>query len=211
MDYQKLQEVNERLKPIIIERTDKKTGKTISKDYNTVDQRIQGFRELFPNGSIQTEIISHEKETTNGKTAGIVLMKATAYDNDGKIIATGHALEKESASYINATSYIENCETSAIGRCLGVIGIGLTEMLASAEEIKGQIDAEEKRSDEITNGMYDELKGLYAQAGGKDFAKWVKDCGGISGDTFMKMKVKLLKQITDNAEKTAKEQKGDKE
>lgn len=201
MDYQKLQEVNERLKPIIIERTDKKTGKTISKDYNTVDQRIQGFRELFPNGSIQTEIIRHEMETVNGKSAGVVLMKATAFDDDGKIIATGHALEKESASYINATSYIENCETSAIGRCLGVIGIGLTEMLASAEEIKGQIDAEEKRSDDTTNGMYDELKELYGQAGGKDFAKWVKDCGGLSGETFPKMKAKLLKQITDNAEK----------
>lgn len=201
MDYEKLQKVNERLKPILIERTDKKTGKTISKDYNTVDQRIQGFRELFPNGSIQTEIIRHEMETVNGKSAGVVLMKATAFDDEGKIIATGHALEKESASYINATSYIENCETSAIGRCLGVIGIGLTEMLASAEEIKGQIATEEKRSDDDINGTYDELKDLYNKAGGKDFNKWVKECGGISPETYPKMKAKLLKQITDNAEK----------
>lgn len=205
MDYQKLQEVNERLKPILIERTDKKTGKTTGKEYNTVDQRINGFRELFPNGSIQTEIISHERETVNGKSSGVVLMKATAYDEAGTILATGHALEKESASYINATSYIENCETSAIGRCLGVLGIGLTEMLASAEEIKGQMSAEEKRSDDVTNGMYDELKELYTQAGGKDFAKWVKDCGGLSGESFPKMKAKLLKQITDNAEKGDKE------
>ena len=94
MDYQKLQEVNERLKPILIERKDKKTGKTISKDYNTVDQRINGFRELFPNGSIQPEILSHERETVNGKTSGVVLMKATAYDEAGTILATGHALEK---------------------------------------------------------------------------------------------------------------------
>lgn len=201
MDYEKLQKVNERLKPIIIERTDKKTGKTISKDYNTVDQRIQGFRELFPNGSIQTEIIRHEMETVNGKSAGVVLMKATAFDDEGKIIATGHALEKESASYINATSYIENCETSAIGRCLGVIGIGLTEMLASAEEIKGQIAAEEKRSDDDINGTYDELKDLYNKAGGKDFNKWVKECGGITPENYPKMKAKLLRQITDNAEK----------
>lgn len=201
MDYEKLQKVNERLKPIIIERTDKKTGKTISKDYNTVDQRIQGFRELFPNGSIQTEIIRHDMEVLNGKPAGVVLMKATAYDDEGKIIATGHALEKESASYINATSYIENCETSAIGRCLGVIGIGLTEMLASAEEIKGQIAAEEKRSDDDVNATYDELKDLYNKAGGKDYNKWVKECGGITLENYPKMKAKLLRQITDNAEK----------
>lgn len=197
MKYEDLQKVNDRLSPILIERKDKKTGQTLSKEYNTVDQRISGFRELFPEGSIVTEIVSHEN--------GVVLMKATAYDEEGRILATGHALEKESASYINQTSYIENCETSAIGRCLGIIGIGLTDAVASAEEIKGQMSAEEKRSDDVTNGMYDELKELYTQAGGKDFAKWVKDCGGLSGETFPKMKAKLLKQITDNAEKGDKE------
>ena len=204
MEYKRLQEVNERLKPILIERKDKKTGQTVSKDYNTVDQRIQGFRELYPNGSIQTEILSHETEIVNGKNAGIVLMKATAFDDDGRIIATGHALEKESASYINQTSYIENCETSAVGRCLGIIGIGLTEAVASAEEIKGQMDAEGKRQDDNVNGMFDELKDLYNKAGGKDYNKWIADCGGITPESFPKMKAKLLKQINDKAEKEKK-------
>lgn len=193
MDYEKLQKVNERLSPILIERKDKKTGQTLSKEYNTVDQRISGFRELFPEGSIVTEIVSHDN--------GVVLMKATAYDELGRILATGHALEKESASYINQTSYIENCETSAIGRCLGIIGIGLTDAVASAEEIKGQIAAEEKRSDDDVNATYDELKDLYDKAGGKDFNKWVKECGGITPENYPKMKAKLLRQITDNAEK----------
>lgn len=200
MEYKRLQEVNERLKPILIERKDKKTGQTVSKDYNTVDQRIQGFRELYPNGSIQTEIISFEKTVENGKESGVVLMKATAFDDEGRIIATGHALEKESASYINQTSYIENCETSAVGRCLGIIGIGLTEAVASAEEIKGQMDAEGKREDDNVNGMYDDLKDLYNKAGGKDFNKWIADCGGITKESYPKMKAKLLKQINDKAE-----------
>ena len=193
MKYEDLQKVNDRLSPILIERKDKKTGQTLSKEYNTVDQRISGFRELFPDGSIVTEIVSHEN--------GVVLMKATAYDELGRILATGHALEKESASYINQTSYIENCETSAIGRCLGIIGIGLTDAVASAEEIKGQIDAEQKRTDDNINGTYDELKDLYDKAGGKDFNKWIKECGGITPETYPKMKAKLLKQITDTAEK----------
>ena len=98
MKYEDLQKVNDRLSPILIERKDKKTGQTLSKEYNTVDHRISGFRELFPDGSIVTEIVSHEN--------GVVLMKATAYDELGRILATGHALEKESASYINQTSYI---------------------------------------------------------------------------------------------------------
>ena len=193
MKYEDLQKVNDRLSPILIERKDKKTGQTLSKEYNTVDQRISGFRELFPEGSIVTEIVSHEN--------GVVLMKATAYDDLGRILATGHALEKESASYINQTSYIENCETSAIGRCLGIIGIGLTDAVASAEEIKGQIDAEQKRTDDNINGTYDELKDLYDKAGGKDFNKWIKECGGITTENYPKMKAKLLKQITDTAEK----------
>ena len=193
MKYEDLQKVNERLSPILIERKDKKTGQTLSKEYNTVDQRISGFRELFPDGAIVTEIVSHDN--------GVVLMKATAYDDNGKILATGHALEKESASYINQTSYIENCETSAIGRCLGIIGIGLTDAVASAEEIKGQINAEDKREDDKTNAMFDELKDLYIKAGGKDYNKWITDCGGITPESFPKMKAKLLKQITDNAEK----------
>lgn len=192
MKYEDLQKVNERLSPILIERKDKKTGQTLSKEYNTVDQRISGFRELFPDGAIVTEIVSHDN--------GVVLMKATAYDDNGKILATGHALEKESASYINQTSYIENCETSAVGRCLGIIGIGLTEAVASAEEIKGQMDAEGKRQDDNVNGMFDELKDLYNKAGGKDYNKWIADCGGITPETFPKMKAKLLKQINDKAE-----------
>ena len=202
MKYEDLQKVNDRLSPILIERKDKKTGQTLSKEYNTVDQRISGFRELFPNGSIQTEIVSLDKVIeTSGKESGVVLIKATAYDDNGKILATGHALEKESASYINQTSYIENCETSAIGRCLGIIGIGLTDAVASAEEIKGQIDAEQKRTDDNINGTYDELKDLYDQAGGKDFNKWIKECGGITPETYPKMKAKLLKQITAKASK----------
>ena len=35
---------------------------------------------------------------------------------DDVLVATGHAYEKEGSSFINKTSYIENCETSAIGR-----------------------------------------------------------------------------------------------
>ena len=100
MEYSRIKEVNERLKPMIIERKDKKTGKVTQKDYNTVDQRILGFRELFPNGAIQTEIISFEGDS--------ILMKATAFDDEGKIIATGHAHERQSASYINETSFVEN-------------------------------------------------------------------------------------------------------
>ena len=47
----------------------------------------------------------------------------------------GHAYEKEDSSFINKTSYIENCETSAVGRALGILVIVIDASLASAEEV----------------------------------------------------------------------------
>ena len=127
MDYKQLQEVNAGLPKIGIERKDK-SGNVIVKEYMEVNQRILGFRQLYPNGAIETEILSNSD--------GICLIKATIKDDTGKIISIGHAFEKENGSYINKTSYIENCETSAIGRALGILGIGAETSIASKEEME---------------------------------------------------------------------------
>ena len=124
MEYKQLQEINESLKTTNIK------GKT----YTEVNQRILGFRQLYPNGTIKTEMLSNEN--------GICIIKATIYDEEGKEISTGHAFEQQGASYINKTSYIENCETSAIGRALGVLGIGAETSIASKEEVEKVEDAE---------------------------------------------------------------------
>ena len=83
-------------------------------DYEPVDSRIAKWWEKHPNGSIQTEII---------KDTGVAyIMKATLYTEDGLIVATGHASEVISDRGVNATSALENCETSAIGRALASAG-----------------------------------------------------------------------------------------
>lgn len=119
------------------------------KGYATVPARIQAFRQLCPNGTIETEIID--------MTNGIVTMKATAKDEDGKVLGTGFAQEKETASYINKTSYIENCETSAVGRALGMIGLGAESSIASAEEmvnaLMNQAKTEKAKSEPIDSTM----------------------------------------------------------
>lgn len=128
---------------------DLKTTNIKGKEYVEVNQRIKGFRQLYPEGSILTEIISLEN--------GFVVMKATVLVN-GEIIGTGHAFEKESSSYINKTSYIENCETSAVGRALGMCGIGIDTSVASAEEVALAIEQQNaeppkkstKKKDETT-------------------------------------------------------------
>lgn len=146
------------------------------KDYIPVNERIKAFRFIYPKGIIKTEII--------GLADGICTIKAEAYDDEGKLLATGHAQEKETSSFINKTSYVENCETSAVGRCLGNAGIGLDYGFASYEEVanakKQQEDAKNDGEVKISNDQWktlnkfyskDDIKQMYAELGitnGKD-------------------------------------------
>lgn len=126
-----LGEVNKSLSTVGISKKDKTTGKVKTTQYAMVTERIKGFRNICPDGSITTEIIS--------LVDGVVTMKATITDETGKVIATGLAQEKETSSFINKTSFIENCETSAVGRALGFAGIGVDGSMASAEEVANAI------------------------------------------------------------------------
>ena len=105
------------------------------KQYATVDARVLAFWELYPDGRIMTEMVADDKDRC--------VFKATAYDMDAPI-STGWAFEVRTASPVNKTSYIENCETSAVGRALGFLGIGSNGSIASADEVVaavGQQDA----------------------------------------------------------------------
>lgn len=109
-----------------------KTVPIKNKEYACVPERIAAFRKVCPNGCITTDIVSLEN--------GLVIMKATVLDEDGRVLATGMAFEREDASFINKTSYIENCETSAVGRALGMMGFGVDVSVASAEEVTNAIN-----------------------------------------------------------------------
>lgn len=116
------------------------------KEYVEVNERVKAFRQLYPNGRIETEIIRLDN--------GICTMKSFVYDNEDKLLATGTAEEKESSTYINKTSYVENCETSAVGRALGFIGIGIDTSIASADEVNTAITnqgANQKSGEEQRN------------------------------------------------------------
>lgn len=116
-----------------------KTTDIKGKEYTEVNQRIKAYRMVYPNGSITTEILRLED--------GVVLMKATILNEDGVVIGTGLAQEKEDSTFINKTSYIENCETSAVGRALGMCGFGIDTSVASAEEVKTAMANQEPKQD----------------------------------------------------------------
>lgn len=124
--YEQIQKANEGLKGIDFK----------GKNYVMVDQRVTAFRKLFPEGFITTEMISND--------GGVCVMRATVGVND-QILATGWAYEKEAGSYINKTSFIENCETSAVGRALGFLGLGIEGgAICSAEELANAINNQKK-------------------------------------------------------------------
>lgn len=127
----------------------KKANETISttdikgKEYAEVNQRIKAFRMVFPTGTIETELLSNEN--------GVCIFKATVANNE-TILGTGTAYEKEGSSFINKTSYIENCETSAVGRALGMAGFGIDTSVASAEEVQNAMEQQNQNLAEETIG-----------------------------------------------------------
>lgn len=126
INYEQIKKANEQIQSLTIERANK-DGSIAKKEYAEVNQRIKAFRMVYPNGSITTDIVS--------LTDGVVLMQTKVSNEEGVIIGTGYATEKEGSSFINRTSFIENCETSAVGRALGMCGFGIDTSVASYEEV----------------------------------------------------------------------------
>jgi hypothetical protein len=97
------------------------------KEYVPVNERIKHFRTKYPGWSITTSIVNIHQ--------GAVIFKASIIDEKGVERSVGHAMESADSSFINKTSHIENCETSAIGRALGLLGVGIDASFASADEV----------------------------------------------------------------------------
>ena len=110
------------------------------KDYVMVNTRIIEFRNnpAYQGWSLESEIVS--------LIDGAITIKASIKDKDNRVIATGLAQEKEASSFINKTSFVENCETSAWGRALGNLGIGIDNSIATAEEVANAIHNQKPES-----------------------------------------------------------------
>lgn len=126
------------------------TLKTIDikgKDYVLINERVKYFNETYKTGQIITTLLSNQN--------GICVFKAEVII-DGVVKSTGHAYENETNGFINKTSYIENCETSAVGRALGFAGIGIDTSIASYEEVANAVLNQNKKPVEtmpITEGQ----------------------------------------------------------
>ena len=117
-----------------------KTTKIGKKEYVEVDERIRLFWELHPNWTILTEMVYNCEENL------VCIFKCKIIDENDVIKATGHAREfqADKKSMVNKTSHVENCETSAIGRALGIKGIITEYGIASADEVRNAIQTEKE-------------------------------------------------------------------
>lgn len=95
--------------------------------YETVAQRLQRFWTAYPHGQIVTTMMHYDAST--------VIFRCETFDDDGRIIAHGWAEEVMGNSPVNKTSFLENCETSAIGRAISNGPLGHTGERASATEM----------------------------------------------------------------------------
>lgn len=176
MEYEDLKRVNDEIKTTDIK----------GKEYAEVNQRIKAFRMLFPEGCIKTEMLSNEN--------GVCVFKASIYKTyelipfSGeikqikKLLGTGTAYEKEGSTFINKTSYIENCETSAVGRALAMCGIGIDTSIASAEEVTNAINNQEVTEEDANNylftfGKYKDKSISEVYASDPKYLNWCLDKG----------------------------------
>lgn len=106
-------------------------------EYVDIADRVKMLHEKFPGCAIITDIV-HYHDLKDYKYA--VVVRCTIYDKDKNVLTTGHAREVEGSSEINKTSFLENAETSALGRAIGNLGIGSSRAIASKEEVEGAVE-----------------------------------------------------------------------
>ena len=126
-----------------------KTTNIRGKQYVEVNERIKFFRqeEQYKNWGILTEFPVLDSEQC--------LCLCTITTPEGQIVAQGHAHEEKGSSNINKTSYVENCETSAVGRALAILGIGIDTSIASANEVQDAIAKQETSASVPTENIMD--------------------------------------------------------
>lgn len=111
------------------------------REYTEVKDRLIAFADEFPQASIQTELISVSQviDTPTGEACNEYVVKATVIPNpmqEPEWFYIGHAAERDNTGFVNKTSALENCETSAVGRALAFAGFGGDFAIASKEEVE---------------------------------------------------------------------------
>ena len=194
--YEEIKKANDEARVTFIE----KGGKV--NVYVEVNERIKAFRKVYPEGFILTEMASNQDGVCVFRTeVGYYLVGDTKI-----VLGTGTAYENEGSSFINKTSYIENCETSSVGRALGMAGFGIDDDIASAEEINGTIAISEADKAKNQQKALNDLRAMYEKNGGLTWNKYLAEIApdGMTNDIYKVEMARLKKEVNDKLEKEKK-------
>lgn len=110
-----------------------KTINIKGREYITVNERLKYFRSepTFDGWQIKESLVHIDDKEG--------VFKVAICDDKGVEIASAHSQEYRDSSYINKTSFVENGFTSALGRALGYLGIGIDTSIASANEVQNAV------------------------------------------------------------------------
>lgn len=137
------------------------------KDYTEVKDRLDAFLTEFPEATIEPQLVSvnNVTDTPSGERCNEYLVQATVYpdkENKPDWYYKGHAAERDNTGFVNKTSALENCETSAVGRALAFAGYGGGYSIASKEEVENAKTAQKKSH--VTIKELEELDKLATKA-----------------------------------------------
>jgi hypothetical protein len=125
------------------------------KPYVQVNQRVLELRHKYGDKDnmfgIKTKVVEWNKEKNE------IIVQAWITDQTGRIVGSGIAHEEKTQSGVNSTSYVENCETSAIGRALAAFGLGIEDAYASADEVQGAIKKQDEKKEKKSKATKKDL------------------------------------------------------
>jgi hypothetical protein len=172
-------------------------------DYETVEERLARFWKEHEDGRIETTLVE--------STLQRFIIKASIYrtEVDAQAWTTGYAEETVSTRGVNATSALENCETSAIGRALANAGYASKGKRPSREEMSKVKTAEpkpfsEKLADKITMPAEDDpwtTKSVEAAPSSADAIALVQD---VLGAVKVEKEIPLCRNCHDHKPMTWK-------
>lgn len=170
-------------------------------NYETVEERLVRWWERYPDSQITTTMVHYDAKTVVFRAEGIV---------DGKIIATGYAEEVLGSSPVNKTSFVENCETSSIGRMIAnsPLGVHKPGSRPSAQEMQKvqRINSQPQRNEwaqhyeqeptpqELAEVLADQFNGTVQQAPRQSGSMEIKDPGAPASPKQFGMIRALLAQ-----------------
>lgn len=142
------------------------------KKYVLVADRIIYFNEEYPNGSIVTEL------QTKPESDLVVVKAAVAPDMENiERFFTGYSQAIKGDGFINKTAALENAETSAVGRALAMMGIGVIDNVASVDEVnkaQGSTGKRNPMSDKQKDWVRSEARKVSGLEHNDDVDKWIE-------------------------------------